>query len=403
MARRSEASCSDAAGGLRAAERQQNHGGVVDVGIKFVGELEVPAGGLRVGPLHGPVALAAHFLGQQPVGAFAQGVARRFGRLAHGVRRDGAVPDHGKTRLEEEAAAVVDHQRIELLLRFHTIGMFGRVTQQIQRHDDVHHRRIDGGHAVGELGPLQHPLLGFADGSPADRLRAILLPKLQSFVEPQENVVPGEVVAGARVLGMPAFEEKLLQIEPRWNRTARIHSVHDGQRNHDGARPGGHLVDEVSEQDDLGRDGGRVPARIKVEQAQVDLDVAVGRVQATQRQDAFARLRQARMMEIQSRDLEREIRLHGGADVSRALRINIEPAVRQLASQDGFNGLIDQRPRGRIPDAIHGRVQPELQQDVVRFQRGVGGQIGQPITLVLLRPQEKIERAFRRLGRTGQQ
>ena len=44
---------------LDAAERQHDLGGVVDVGVPVVLELERPAAGSEVGPPHGPVAADA--------------------------------------------------------------------------------------------------------------------------------------------------------------------------------------------------------------------------------------------------------------------------------------------------------------------------------------------------------
>ncbi len=55
---------------------------------------------------------------------------------------------------------------------------------------------------------------------------------------------------------------------------------------------------KLPEQDDLGGNRRRVLARVQIEEAEVDLDVAVSRVQAAQCQDAFASLRQARMVVI---------------------------------------------------------------------------------------------------------
>ncbi len=55
------------AGIVHLAQRQQHLRGVVGVGIKLVVELEVPAAGLGVGHLHGPVALVANFFGEHPI------------------------------------------------------------------------------------------------------------------------------------------------------------------------------------------------------------------------------------------------------------------------------------------------------------------------------------------------
>ncbi len=123
-------------------------------------------------------------------------------------------------------------------------------------------------------------------------------------------------------------------------------------------------------------------AREKIEQAEIDLDVAVGRLNAAQRQDAFARPRQAQIVIVQPGELQREIRLDRRAEIGGPLRINIEPAIGQLARENGLRGFVDQRSRGRIPDAIHRRMQPELQQNVVGLERGVGGELRPPITLL---------------------
>ncbi len=217
--------------------------------------------------------------------------------------------------------------------------MIGRVAQQIERHDDVHHGRVDGGHAVGVARALEHPLLGLLDGAAADGSGAVFFPELQNVVQVQEHVAPGEAAAELRKLGRFRLGEQLLEVESLRDRAPRVGGMHDRERDHDGARPRRHLVDEIAEQHDLGRNGGAAVAGIQIEQAEVDLDVAVGRLQAAQRQDALAGASQARIVHIQTGELQRKIRLHRGADVGRALRINIEPAVRQLTRENRFAPL----------------------------------------------------------------
>ena len=73
--------------------------------------------------------------------------------------------------------------------------------------------------------------------------------------------------------------------------------MQNGERHHDGARPGGHLVQEIEgQQHDFGRDAGAILARIEIEEAEVDLDVAVGRLDAAEFQDAVAQARHARVV-----------------------------------------------------------------------------------------------------------
>ncbi len=80
---------------------------------------------------------------------------------------------------------------------------------------------------------------------------------------------------------------------------------------------------------------GRMIARKEIEQAEIDLDVAIGRLNAAQRQDAFARSRQARIVVVEPGQLQREIRLDRRAEIGWPLRIDIESAIGQLARQDG--------------------------------------------------------------------
>ena len=123
--------------------------------------------------------------------------------------------------------------------------------------------------------------------------------------------------------------------------------LHDGERHQDGARPRGHFVEHVARQhDDFGRHRGHVLARVEAEQAEVDLDVAVGRLQAAERQDALARAAQRLAIRIEAGEFERAIGFHGGADVGGAAGVDIEAAIGQLAIEDGAGGAVD-AGRGR--------------------------------------------------------
>src|SRR6476659_4953540 len=113
--------------------------------------------------------------------------------------------------------------------------------------------------------------------------------------------------------------------------------------------------------------------RKQVEEAKVDLDVAVAGLYAAQSEDAFTRSRQGRRIRLEPRQLQRGISFYRGADFGRPVVIDVEAAIRQLARQDRLNRLVDERTRVRFPDAVVRRIKPELQQDEIRFQRGVGG------------------------------
>ena len=54
----------------------------------------------------------------------------------------------------------------------HQVGVVLRVAQRVERHDEVHHRGVDGAQPLGVARAVQNPVLGLADGGAADALRA---------------------------------------------------------------------------------------------------------------------------------------------------------------------------------------------------------------------------------------
>src|SRR6185295_3124127 len=149
-------------------------------------------------------------------------------------------------------------------------------------------------------------------------------------------------------------------------------------------------MDEVpGKQHQLRWNRGAILARIKAEEAEIDLDVAVSRLQPALGENAFARARQARIIGGNTGQFQREVCLHSGADLGGSLGVYIEPAVGKLAGQNRFRGLPDQRHAGRIPNAVFGRVHPQLEQNVIGFERAVGGQLRVPVAARVL-PGEKV-------------
>ena len=82
-------------------------------------------------------------------------------------------------------------------------------------------------------------------------------------------------------------------------------------------------------------------ARIEAEQAQVDLDVAVGMLQPAERENSFPGAGQMGMVVIQAGQLQRGVGLYGRADFRRSAGVNIEAAVGQLTGENGAHRLVD--------------------------------------------------------------
>ncbi len=129
-------------------------------------------------------------------------------------------------------------------------------------------------------------------------------------------------------------------------------------------------------------------ARVKVEEAEIDLYVTVGRLQPAPFQNAIASARHARVVHREAGQFQGAISFRRGADFGGTLLIDIETAIGKLPEQNRLRGFIDQRPGGRIPGAVLRRVHPELQENVIGFESSVGRQLGAPVSArILLRHQ----------------
>ena len=207
---------------------------------------------------------------------------------------------------------------------------------------------------------LDHPFLHAPDRFFADRAGTQASPQLERLFGQQEEITPGEELCAVK-FQWRAGHEKLIQIESGRCRTARIHRMQHRKRHHDGARPGGHLIDEIPEQDQFGRNGRRMLARKQPEKAQIDLHVAVSGLQAAQLENALPRASQPRVVECQACELERCISLDCRVQLARTGRVNVESTIGKLPVQSRTNCLVDKRPRRWIPCAAGRWMQPQLQ------------------------------------------
>src|SRR5579875_1567543 len=173
-------------------QRKQHHGGVIDVGVKLVSELEGPTGGLRMRPLFGPVTFTADLFREQPIGAAAESVVRRICRFAESKGGDCGIPNGGKAGLEVKAAFVIDEQAIKLSLRLHAKGMISRVAQQIESHDGILHGGVDRTQAVAAFKVLDHPLRAAMNGIAPDKSRSVALPDFEAAIEEKKGIPPAK-------------------------------------------------------------------------------------------------------------------------------------------------------------------------------------------------------------------
>ena len=126
-----------------------------------------------------------------------------------------------------------------------------RITQNIERHHRIHHGRIDGAQPVGMVEALDHPF-GFAFSTA--RRRMALRARCAPTTSGNESIAEKQCCASEtacrlqRTLPACAGRPNFIQVKARGHRAARIGGMHDGERNHNGARPRRHLVEQIERQ-----------------------------------------------------------------------------------------------------------------------------------------------------------
>ena len=178
---------------VRGAPREGEHdlGGVVDVGVDVVGELEGPAGRGEVGPAYRPVAGHRDLLIEQPLDGL---VHDRVGRLGARVEQAGegeaGVPHGGLAGLEPAVLAVggllADQEPVEAGDCRGQAGVLERIAEQVQREDRVDPGRLDAAPAAVGFLTGEDPLGRPAHGQRAAGMCRQAVVELQGTVEQAE-------------------------------------------------------------------------------------------------------------------------------------------------------------------------------------------------------------------------
>ena len=258
------------------------------------------------------------------------------------------------------------------------VGMVFGILQCVERHDEVHHRWIDRAQTFGMASTIENPMLGLADGGGADAVGAALLPHFENTVQmvkkDREALSFGKREADIR-------QEQLIERETGRCAAIRSASLHDRERHQDGTRPRRHLVEHIARQHGDFRGHRRhMLARIKAEEAEIDFDVAVGRLQSAKCANALACAAKWLGVRVHAGQLQSAVGFDCRADVRGSADERAEAAVGQLPLKDGAYSAIDPGPGGRVPNSAIGLVKPKLEQDVIGFKCAIGGQFAAPET-----------------------
>ena len=275
-----------------------------------------------------------------------------------------------------------------MALGLQQVGMIARVAERIERHDEVHHGRIDGAEAVGIAGAVEQPVLGLAQRRGAKIAGTTFVPE---FDEPVQVVEQGGDTFGARQCEFLTGKVDLLEGHARGGRAVAARRLDNGKRNHDGARPRRHFVDHVAgQQHDLGRDGRHEFAREQAEQAQVDARITAASLHAAQAQNGLAGAGHLRAGRAVTGDAQRAVSLGGEIDVGARSGVKRKAAIRQLAFEDGAATSLYARAAGRIPTRAVGLMQPEIEQHGIGFERNIGGKIAAPVSIGALHAEQGL-------------
>ena len=224
------------------AQGQQYHGGVVDVGVPLVFELERPAAGFDCrGILVLPVAAEPDLLGQHPLASLRDGrVVRGDARFAEADQHDGGIPDWGEARFDMDRVAGFVFQLFQFPFGAEDFRVIVGIAQRFEGDERVEHGREDGGQAIGTLEAFEHPLFGFSKRPFAERAEAVVFDKLVEAIEPEEKIAPGQALGirgQSEVTFVIALGIKLIEGH-RWiQRPGGLEMIDDGQGDEHGPRP----------------------------------------------------------------------------------------------------------------------------------------------------------------------
>ena len=267
------------------------------------------------------------------------------------------------------------------------------ITQRVEHHHRVRHRREDGAQSILAIESLGDERHGLVHGALARRGRKVRLGETQHRVDRREHGEPwarlvqrARRAADARVAAREQFVDGHAMRVPR----RRLHRLQHQQRRQHRAPPvrNPEQVEwkPARQIHDLDRDRGhRLPGNDAVQRQQHARE-DVARAGAAVRQDRFPGRAHVRRVDGVADDLQRKVRLDAGADVERPVVEERPAAVRALRPAQ-----IDADPR---LERRVGLAQVALEQDVLRGNGRVGLELEHPVAVPALFRKQRCGRTL---------
>ena len=368
-------------GMLHAAQRQHHLGGVVDVRVVVVLELERPTARLEVRAPYGPVPRYAHLLVEQPAGrADKGGIVGRHARVAQRDDRECRVPHGRLAGLEPAAVVLVNRERLEPLERGMHQWVIHWIAANVERHHRVDPGRLDAApRAVGFLAG-DDPSLGPRQREPAQP------PERPPLVFVQEAVRESEPAPQRpqRTALDPSRGTAEQLVEPVRQRPHRPVGPHHGEGRHGLPPPAGERVDAhrraAREEHQLRRQRRDVVPGPDPEQREPDVREDARVLRAAAGKDELARADHVLGVRRVAAQPQRGVGLDRGGQVARRA-VEVAPAaVVALLGADPGRG---QRAALVLLDA-----EELAQQQVLGVHRGVGLEQSAPEACGLLQREQ---------------
>jgi hypothetical protein len=322
------------------AQREDDFGGVVDVRVVVVLELERPAARLQVrAPLH-PVSDRAHFLADQPVrGSNHRGVVGRESGIAERDGRERGVPDRRLAGFDAARAVFDDRESVEACECLRDHGVIHRVAEYVERHHRVHPGRLDSAPApVGFLSP-HDPLDGAPVGVLAQSPVGPPLVELERAVELLEAPLPGRDRMARRWRRVAAQ-----LVDPETDRPNWFVRCDDRERHDRLPRPAAEVVDvqrnPVRKQDHLGGHRGQVVPRPQPEQRHPQPRENARALQAAEVANQLRGALHVGGVRGVSGEPQRDVGLGGGRELRRPLEEVCPGSVAALLAADPLRALL---------------------------------------------------------------
>ncbi len=386
---------------------EEDHGGVIDIRVPFIFELEGPAAGFDVGGVFVfPVAAEADFAIDHPIhGLGDPGVVFGYAGFAEADESDDRIPDWGEAGFEPDLVFGFVVEFVEVIVLALDFRVVVGVAEGFEGDDGVEDSREDGGEAIGAFEAFEHPVFRLFEGHFAEGSEAVVFDEFVEPIEPEEEVAPGEAFGvgwEGQVAFVEAFGVEFVEGNGGVERAGRFEVIDNGEGDEHGAGPGAHFpevhVEPFADEDDLAGDRGHVIPGEEAEECEVEFGERIHAGDAAHAEGDFPGFEHTGVGDGDPGEFEGEVGLDGGVYLGGAAMVEVPAAIGQLVGEEVVDGFL-------LPLGID-LIIPVIVADHVGDDGGIHHEFAHPVAVFELQVQEVVLRLLDGLlqsirGRSG--